>query len=123
MGARVFVVQKQMRWDDRKEELVPKFDLETAREHGELVYLLSPNAAPFRPQPIVEELREKLADFGDDDCLLLIGNPCLIGFAVTTAADFNGGRVRLLQWSGKDQRYISVDVDLFPDLPGEQDQG
>lgn len=107
---RVFVVQNQHRWNRDAGRFEPKFDLTPAQQFGELVYLLSPTAAPFRPEPVIEELREKLADFGPDDHLLLVGNPVLIGFAVALAAESNGGDVSLLQWSGKDQRYIQVNA-------------
>lgn len=110
---RVFVVQQHVRWDKERQELVPKFDLEPAAEYGELEFLLTPNAAPFNSAPIIRELREKLADFCDDDYLLLVGNPCLIGFASAVAADWNDGRVKFLQWSGKDQKYIPVEAELF----------
>lgn len=108
--SRVFVVQNQHRWDRDKQRFEPKFNLAPAEEFGELVYLLSPTAAPFRPEPIIDELKEKLADFGPGDHLLLVGNPVLLGFAVAIAADANDGDVSLLQWSGKDQRYIAVDA-------------
>jgi hypothetical protein len=105
---RVFVVQNQHRWNRDLQAFEPKFDLAPAAEFGELVYLLSPTAAPFRPEPVIEELKHKLADFRPGDHLLLVGNPVLIGFAVAIAADANDGDVSLLQWSGKDQRYIAV---------------
>ena len=108
--SKVYVVQNQHRWDRDKQRFEPKFDLTPAEEFGELVYLLSPTAAPFRPEPVIQELREKLKDYREGDHLLLVGNPVLIGFAVTVAADANGGRVSLLQWSGKDQRYIAVEA-------------
>lgn len=108
--SKVYVVQNQHRWDRDKQRFEPKFDLTPAEEFGELVYLLSPTAAPFRPEPIIQELREKLKDYREGDHLLLVGNPVLIGFAVAVAADANGGRVSLLQWSGKDQRYIAVEA-------------
>ena len=91
--SRVFVVQNQHRWDRDKQRFEPKFNLAHAEEFGELVYLLSPTAAPFRPEPIIDELKEKLADFGPGDHLLLVGNPVLIGFAVAIAADANDGDV------------------------------
>ena len=105
---RVFVVQNQHRWNRDLTRFEPKYDLTPAEEFGELVHLLSPTAAPFRPEPIVSELQEKLAGYQDGDYLLLVGNPCLIGFAVAIAADYNDGKVSLLQWSGKDQRYVAV---------------
>jgi len=108
--SRVFVVQNQHKWDREKQVFNPKFDLTPAESYGQLVYLLSPTAAPFRSAPIVAELRDKLKDFGADDHLLLVGNPVLIGFAVAIAASMNGGKVSLLQWSGKDQRYINVEA-------------
>lgn len=108
---RVFVVQNQHRWNRQTEQFEPKFDLTPAEDYGELVYLLSPTAAPFNPEPILEELREKLVDFDDGDFLLLVGNPVLIGFSVAIAAARNDGHVNLLQWSGKDRRYISVDAE------------
>jgi len=111
---RVFVVQNQHRLNAAKQQFEPKFDLSPAAEYGELVYLLSPTASPFRPEPLVAELREKLRGFDDDDHLLLIGNPVLIGLAVTIASDWNDGSVSLLQWSGKDGRYLRVAIkDLF----------
>ena len=110
---RVFVVQKQMRFDRDVGDYVPKFDLSPAREYGELHYLLSPSAAPFSPESILAELHERLADFGDSDYLLLVGNPCLIGFATAIASDYNDGRINLLQWNGKERRYLPVSADLF----------
>jgi len=110
--SKVFVVQNQHRWDPAKGAFVPKFDLTSATKYGELVYLLTPTAAPFNSGPVINELRDKLAFFGDDDCLLLIGNPVLIGCAVAIASEVNNGRVRMLQWSGTDRRYVPVQVEL-----------
>ena len=106
--SRVFIVQNQHRWDTRVEAFVPKFDFTRAEKYGELVSLLSPTAAPFNPRSILDELRTKLRDYGDDDYLLLIGNPMLIGYTVAIAADINDGRVNLLQWSGSEKGYIAV---------------
>ena len=105
---RVFVVQKQLRMND-DERLVPKFDLSSAEIFGEVTYLLSARAAPFTPDPVIKELAHMLADYdGDNDYLLLVGNPCLIGWTVALAANASGGKVRLLQWSGRDGRYIPI---------------
>lgn len=108
MSRLVYVVQNQHRWDTNKKGFVPKFDLTPAEDYGPLVYLLSPTAAPFNAAPIIEELKEKLSKFTEKDRLLLVGNPVLIGFAVAIASQVSGGNLTLLQWSGKDQRYIEV---------------
>lgn len=113
---RVFVVQKTMRWDSTKGELVPKFDVSPAAEYGTVDYLLSPTASPFRPEALLGELHDKLKDFGPEDHLLLIGNPVLIGMAVAIAADYTDGEVKVLQWSGKARKYLPVAISgLFTD--------
>lgn len=110
----VFVVQKQMRFDHDKGELVPKFpSIEKAEKFGKLVYLLSPTASPFNAQKLVDEMTKKLSNFGDQDYLLLIGNPVLIGMAAGIASDRNLGMLHLLQWSGRDSSYIPIRVKLF----------
>lgn len=119
---RVFVVQNQHRWNRDKGELEPKFDLAPAEEYGEIRYVLGPTASPFSPDTVLPEMMEVLQDFGPGDHLLLIGNPILIGWATALAADANEGDISLLQWSGKDQKYISVEATLFdwPELDDEE---
>lgn len=107
--SKVFVVQSTHRWDDEAKMLVPKFDVGPAREYGHLVFLLGSNAAPFNSAPVIEELKHKLSEITEQDYLLLMGNPALIGFAATIAANTLGGKLRLLQWSGKERRYLVVE--------------
>ena len=110
---RVLAIQNQMRYEREKGIYVPKFDLSPAEEYGQIKFLLSPTASPFNPAGVMPDLWEGLRDYSDDDHLLLVGNPILIGWATAIAADVNDGRVRLLQWSGKDRRYLSVDAQVF----------
>lgn len=107
------MVQKQMRWDSDDGELKERFDLSAARRFGELVYLLSPTARPFNSAPIIKELQGKLEDFSADDYLLLLGNPCLIGWATALAVDASGGPIKLLQWDGRRRNYIEVQADVY----------
>lgn len=109
----VFVVQKQMRFDHNKGDLVPRFaTINKAKRWGDLSYLLSPTASPFHSEPIIEELTKKLAKFCDEDRLVLIGNPVLIGMASSVASRSNSGRVVFLQWSGKDNDYLEIKTDM-----------
>ena len=103
----VYVIQKQQRFDHKRGELVPKFDLDTAREHGELFYLLSPSASPFKTDSVIDELHESLSEFQEGDHLLLVGNPVLIGLATAIAASL-APSLNFLQWSGTQQKYISI---------------
>jgi hypothetical protein len=114
--SRVFVVQNQKHRNNATGALEPKFDLSSASEYGDLVFLLGNSAKPFRPEPILAQLREQLADFSDQDSLLCIGNPCFIGWATAIAADANEGRIRMLQWSGADSCYVAISAeDIFGD--------
>jgi hypothetical protein len=113
----VYVIQDVQRMDRETGLLSSKLDFGPAREFGELSFLLSPTAGPFNPDSIIDELHGKLCDFTGADCLLLVGNPVLIGLAVSIAASYNEGCVNLLQWSGSQRRYIMIHVaDLFRDI-------
>lgn len=110
----VFVVQQQMKFDNKSGELVPRFSgLSKAERFGDIEYLLSPSAHPFNPDYIIGDLHEKLREFGDQDCLLLIGNPALIGMATAVACHYNKGKARLLRWSGRKGDYMEISVRMF----------
>jgi hypothetical protein len=113
--SRVFVVQQTMSKDRRTGLLSPRFDMTPAEEFGDIVCLLTPNAKPFNPVPVIEELREKLIDFSDDDYLLCAGSPILIGWATAIAAYNNEGRVAMLQWSGINKSYAPVEAMVLYD--------
>lgn len=110
----VFAVQQQMKFDQEKRQLVPRFPLiNKAEKFGPIEYLLSPSAHPFNPELVLGDLHEKLSGFSDSDHLLLIGNPALIGMATTIAAYYNEGRVKLLQWSGRHKDYTEISAKII----------
>lgn len=109
----VYVVQDHRRYDRDSGEYVSVHDLSPAEEFGQLKYLLTPTAAPWKPESILLDLWEGLKDYGDLDYLLMVGNPVLCGLATAVAADINDGRIRFLQWNGKDQRYTAVEAHVF----------
>lgn len=110
----VYAVQQQMRFDQTRKELVPRFtSINKAERWGEIVYVLSPSAHPFNPELVLGDMHELLSGFSDDDHLLLIGNPGLIGMATTIAAHYNEGRVKLLQWSGRHNEYTEIVAKIY----------
>lgn len=113
--SRVFVVSRQLHWDAGRQTLVDKFDFTPAAEYGEINYLLSHNLSPFNPVAAIKVIHEALTDveFSAEDFLLLSGNPCLIAWTAALAADRTDGLLRLLQWHGKDRRYIRIDSKLW----------
>ena len=104
----VYVVQETKWVDPKDNKLKPKYNFEPARKYGEIEYLLNPSSSPFDLEPVLEKLRSKLENFCDDDYLLLVGSPVLLGLAVAVAADINNGYVAMLQWSGAKRDYIPV---------------
>ncbi len=110
----VFAVQQQMRFDADTHELVPRFtSINKAEKWGQIVYILSPSAHPFNPQLVLGDIHEKLRNFSDDDFLLLIGNPGLIGMSTAIASHYNDGRVKFLQWSGRHREYTEIVTEIF----------
>ena len=106
---RVFIIQDQHIRDGETNALVSKFNFTTAKEFGELKFLLNPTANPFSPNDgIISELTHELHDYGDTDYLVLTGNPILIGWATAIAAKVNDGKLRFLQWNGRRQMYLEV---------------
>lgn len=109
----VFVVQQQMQFSSESQELIPRFpSINKAESWGVLKFILSPSAHPFNPEIVLGDMHEALSGFSDDDYLLLIGNPILIGMATTLAAYYNNGKVNFLQWSGKHQRYTMISAQI-----------
>jgi hypothetical protein len=84
-----------------------------AREFGELQALLPGNAQLIlSATPIIRKLKRGLKDFCDEDCLLLSGDPAIIGLATAVAMEMNLGRARLLKWDKRENNYYAVAVDM-----------
>ena len=101
-----------MKVDPRSGDMISRFDLTQADHFGKIEFLLSPKARPYGAGGIISELYRKLDTFSDEDYLLLVGNQCLVGLAMSVAADINNGRVNILQGSGRDQAYVEIKADI-----------
>ncbi|MBC8183265.1 hypothetical protein H8E88_19340 [candidate division KSB1 bacterium] len=108
---KVYIVQEIMR-KNRYQELEPVHDLTPASVYGELKILLSNRRMPLNIQPIIRELRSKLRNFSDEDYLLLVGDPVLIGLATAIAADINIGMINLLKWDRQTKQYIKINTNI-----------
>jgi len=109
----VYVVQDSRRYDRETGEYVAVHDLSPAEVYGPLKFLLTPTAAPWKPESIIADLWDGLEGFGDDDYLLMVGNPVLCGLATAVACDVNRGRIRFLQWNGRQRGYTPVEAQVF----------
>jgi hypothetical protein len=103
--SKVYVINEPVRVDPATGGEARVIDLSPALEFGPLVHLLPPGKLPSNLSGTVAALDRGLADYGDDDYLLLVGDPVAIGVAVAVAANVNEGRVRALRWHGRARRY------------------
>jgi len=84
-----------------------------AMRHGRISTLLPKKYQVYHDAiEAVEILKEKLSEFSDADCLLLAGDPILIGMAFSIAAKNNSGRVNILKWDRQERSYHSIPVRL-----------
>jgi len=91
----------------------PRVDIVSALKWGDLTSLAAPfDQVHLNPGRIVADLRRKLRNFGDDDWLLAMGDPAIIGIAFAIAASINHGRVNLLKWDKIEKSYYPVRINL-----------
>ena len=107
----VYAVQQTLNENDEG-QLVPKHNVSAARRFGDIKEILAPNAKPFMPELVIDNIYKALATFNNDDYILAIGNPILIGWSMTIAALMNDGKGRALQWNGKRREYVEIRYNL-----------
>jgi len=92
---------------------VMDYNVRSAEKFGDLKIML-----PDRKQmilasgPLTFELQKHLKDFNDNDYLLLIGDPAIIGVCCAIAADINNGKFKVLKWDRIDRKYYDLEIDL-----------
>ena len=87
----------------------PKVDVVSANRFGELKALADKREqVHLRPENIINNLKRQLRCFNDDDYLLLLGDPALIGAAMTVASNYNNGNVNVLKWDRIEKMYYPV---------------
>ena len=98
----VFVVQE-----------MPNRDILSAEKYGELVPILPPGyQLILSPGPTVQKIKKVLKDFNDEDYLLLMGDPSLIGGACSIAAKNNIGKYKVLKWDRERRKYYPLEINI-----------
>ena len=91
----------------------PRVNIVSASQWGDLEPLTNPfDQIHMNPARLVSQIRRKLRGFGDDDWLLAMGDPAIIGVAFAIAAELNRGRVNLLKWDKMEKSYYPVKIGL-----------
>tara|TARA_R110001606_G_scaffold51729_2_gene128440 strand:+ start:2314 stop:2685 length:372 start_codon:yes stop_codon:yes gene_type:complete len=85
----------------------------SAAKYGELIPLTSAfEQVHLSPEKTVAQIKRKLLGFGDDDYLLALGDPAIIGISFAIASNLNHGRVKLLKWDRQEKIYYDVKISL-----------
>ena len=85
-----------------------------ALQFGEIITILPPNAQVlFSVVPTVQRIRRKLEKFSEEDYLVLIGDPAVIGIVCSIAAAKNNGRYKVLKWDRREKLYVPLQIDIF----------
>ena len=91
----------------------PRVNIVSAARWGDLEPLTSPfDQIHINPIRMVSQIRRKLRGFTDDDWLLAMGDPAIIGVSFAIAAEVNQGRVNLLKWDRMEKSYYPVKISL-----------
>ena len=90
-----------------------KFNIISARQYGELVPIFEEGKQiMLSPAPAIRKLKVKLKDFSDEDFLLLIGDPSMIGLACAVASDMNRGKFKVLKYDRRTYEYYDIAIDI-----------
>tara|TARA_R100000963_G_C4537768_1_gene36292 strand:+ start:154 stop:513 length:360 start_codon:yes stop_codon:yes gene_type:complete len=91
----------------------PKVDTLSARAWGHLDLLTSSfDQVHLDPGRIVSQMRRKLRHYNDEDWLLALGDPAIIGIAFAIASESNSGRINLLKWDKREKTYYPVNIKI-----------
>jgi hypothetical protein len=92
---------------------VMDYNVRSAEKFGDLKIMLSDRKQMILASaPLTFELQKHLKEFNDNDYLLLIGDPAIIGLCCAIAADVNNGKFKVLKWDRNDKRYYDLEIDL-----------
>lgn len=108
--AKIYIPQVPSRYDTAVRAWVPTVNLDPAKEFGELVVMLPPNANRLHISPILAALREKMADYEKGDAIVAVGDPSILAAAACIAARKTGGELRMLKWDRILGNYIAVEM-------------
>tara|TARA_R110000787_G_scaffold136474_1_gene248995 strand:- start:236 stop:589 length:354 start_codon:yes stop_codon:yes gene_type:complete len=92
---------------------VSKFNVISAQGYGNLVPIFEEGKQiMLSPAPAVRKAKTILKDFNDNDYLLLIGDPSMIGLACSIAADINRGKYKVLKYDRRTYTYYPIQIDI-----------
>ena len=114
MPGRVFVTHEPMRKNPATGEFERTRDISAARQYGDLVHVFPAGHLSQDPAYIMACAKDKMADYSDDDFLLLSGDTLAIAACSMVAAQNIGGRhVKVLIWDNRFKQYYLVNLEAW----------
>lgn len=107
---KVYAPQVPSKFDPATKLWVPSINLDPAKQFGDVVVMLPPNANRLHINPLVVALREQMKDFSDEDYVVAVGDPSLIAAAACIAVKKTNGLLRILKWDRQTSSYIAVEA-------------
>ena len=103
--------------------LVPAHDTSKAERYGSRRWIVPEHIKPWNPGQALSSIHEALAHYRADlDFLLLIGAPVVCALVFANAADKAEAdgfeQVRLLYWSGREQDYSEIIINVADVIRG-----
>lgn len=109
--SRVFIPQVPSRYDTKIGSWVPTVNLDPAKDFGELVIMLPPEASRLETDDIVRLLKAAMTEYGPEDYILALGDPLVIAVA-SAVADRASSPLRLLRWDKISRQYQLMEAQL-----------
>ena len=111
MNKRVFITQVPSKRDKETGAFAPIINIAPAREHGEVVVMMPPQASFHATGDLIVQLRDKLKDYSYErgDSIIAMGDPAIIAVACSILAREHG-RYLLLKWDKIVCRYLPIHV-------------
>lgn len=110
--SKVYIIQNVMR--KYPDGTFRGLDYSQAERFGEIIFLFDGNKqVVMSPQPTIRKLRTVLKDFNDNDYLLLVGDPALIGLTCSVVSTISNGRYNMLKYDRIEKDYFPIRVDIY----------
>ena len=110
--SKVYIIQNVMR--KYPDGTFRGLDYSQAERFGEIIYLFDGNKqVVMSPQPTIRKLKTVLKDFSDNDYLLLVGDPALIGLTTSVLVTICNGRYNMLKYDRLEKDCFPIRVDIY----------
>ncbi len=88
-------------------------NISSAKKYGEIKVLTTrSNLINYDQKAVVLQIEEGLLDYSEDDYILCLGDPIIIGIASAIAAINNDNCLNLLKWDRQEQQYMPFTINL-----------